>query len=92
MTEVLACLRGIQIAAASNPNKSLWIEADSKLIVDWINRNSAPPFHAGVILSHIWKELMRFPRWRMTHIWREANQVRLTMRRKINSIMKETSH
>ena len=42
--------------------------------VDWININSVPPFHAGLILSHIWKELIRFPRWRMTHIWREANQ------------------
>lgn len=53
MTEVIACLRGIQIAAASNPNKSFWIEADSKLIVDWININSAPPFFFKVELVQL---------------------------------------
>lgn len=69
MIELRGCRQAI--SCVYRPQQ-LWIEGDSKLMVDWIDGLSDPPWVASVILSHIWQELRKFPNWRISHVWREV--------------------
>lgn len=75
LIELRRALLGLQKAADfSTWKKKIWLEIDSALSVDWINRKSGPPWQAFYIISHIWQLLSSWEEVKVTHIWREANR------------------
>lgn len=74
LIELRDALLGLQQAANFRPYSSkVWIELDSELGMNWINKKSRPPWLAFPILSHIWHMLSIRDEFKVTHIWREAN-------------------
>lgn len=47
---------------------------DSILSVNWINKTSTPPWKAIQVISHIWHLLSALEKFKVTHVWREANR------------------
>ncbi|KAF9623783.1 hypothetical protein IFM89_005290 [Coptis chinensis] len=71
--ELWAVWRGLKLALGQGV-KTIWVESDSKSVVQVINKNGSYPQKNERCLKQIWKLLKRFEKFRVTHSWREANR------------------
>ncbi|XP_077232361.1 uncharacterized protein LOC143869152 [Tasmannia lanceolata] len=71
--EMDAILHGLELARKLNIS-NIWIESDSLVAVKIMNGSWDCPWRAKSLLNTIIKRLQEFHNWKVSHIWREANQ------------------
>lgn len=72
LVELWAIWRGL-VLSFHLEIKSIWVESDSKSVVNTINRIQHCP-KGGTCLKQIWKLLSKFDEYRISHSWRETNR------------------
>ncbi|XP_077233633.1 uncharacterized protein LOC143875936 [Tasmannia lanceolata] len=71
--ELEAICHGASLASSLNIDR-LWIESDSLFAVNVIEGSVACPWKKRLSLAHLKNTLLKFVSWKVSHIWREANQ------------------
>ncbi|XP_077215967.1 uncharacterized protein LOC143850625 [Tasmannia lanceolata] len=70
--EMLDIEKGVHLALSMGID-SLWIESDSKFVVDIIRGNATVPWKKRGLLAQLKNLLNRFHESKITHTWREGN-------------------
>ncbi|XP_077215797.1 uncharacterized protein LOC143850430 [Tasmannia lanceolata] len=71
LLELQAILMGTLLALSKQVSK-IWIEADSLIAVDILNKKIDAPWKSTHVISEIRRVLNSFESWRVTHCWRES--------------------